>query len=467
MSEKENSVELKIREFVYDSLYFKRDMELYFEYGNRVNNGETISIEEQQVYNDATARLMQYNMRLKAQNTNIWGKYGENTASAAVVEIESPATDQLPGNVSSQSGAAWYNQEWKKIAAANPAWSEQQVYDELSRQIGEANWNARYQNIMADIANSRNPAEREQKIKYYESELITFQASGIDVGNDIAFLRETQGLAGESSIIIFESAPDETTWVEPELTEQRKSEGLTLEYNPLGQLWLVDTRGNPTQEELYRFSKQLEHVNGLASNLARTFVYDSKASFADNVHKFFDMAGFAPGAGAIPDLANSALYFTEGNYKEAGWSALAAIPGLGDGFAAARITNKFGKVVEGVREGQVITPELKYKKSWTSEQRAAADAKVEALNNAEKVKTIPQRGKTAASSIYKKANGSNSIPKGYDIDHKVDLQLGGKDDITNMWPLDSSVNRSLGKQVNNKIKDLPDGTPIDKFNISD
>ncbi len=353
MSEEGNSISVTFHDFVYDNLYFKRDMELYSDYVNRVNNGENISLAEQQVYNDASARLMQYNMRLEVQNTNIWGKYGESTASPlAVVTVdaandtnttvnaETPNTDQLPDNVTNQSNAAWYDQEWKKIAAANPAWSEQQVYDELSRQIGEANWNARYQNIMADIANSRTPAEREQKIKYYESELSTFQSSGIDVGNDIAFLRETQGFAGESSIITFEPAPDETTWVEPELTEQRKSEGLTLEYNPLGQLWLVDTSGNPTQEESYRFSKQLEHVNSLASNLARAFVYDSDASVADNAHKFFDMAGFAPGAGAIPDLANSALYFTEGNYKEAGWSALAAIPGIGDGFAAARITKK-------------------------------------------------------------------------------------------------------------------------------
>lgn len=352
MSEEGISVGVKIRDFVYDNLYFKRDMELYSDYVNRVNNGETISVEAQQVYNDVTGRLMQYNMRLEAQNTNIWEKYEGNTAATAVtaagfaddpsatVDTVNPNSDQLPGNIPNQSGAVWYDQKWREIAAANPTWSEQQVYDELSRQIGEANWNTRYQNIMADIANSSTPVEREQKIKYYESELTTFQASGIDVGNDIAYLRETQGIEGEASVFNFHPAPDETTWVEPELTEQRKSEGLTLDYNPLGQLWLVDASGNPTQEEAYRFSKQLEHINGFASNLARTFIYNPNESVAENAHKFFDMAGFAPGAGAIPDLANSALYFTEGNYKEAGWSALAAIPGIGDGFAAARITNK-------------------------------------------------------------------------------------------------------------------------------
>jgi hypothetical protein len=43
----------------------------------------------------------------------------------------------------------------------------------------------------------------------------------------------------------------------------------------------------------------------------------------------------------------------------------------------------------------------------------------------------------------------------------VDLQLGGADDIlTNMSALDSSVNRSLGSQINSQIKNLPSGTSV-------
>lgn len=50
-----------------------------------------------------------------------------------------------------------------------------------------------------------------------------------------------------------------------------------------------------------------------------------------------------------------------------------------------------------------------------------------------------------------------------DIDHIIDLQLGGADDVSNMKGLDKSVNRSLGKQINILIKELPNGTVLKSF----
>ena len=56
---------------------------------------------------------------------------------------------------------------------------------------------------------------------------------------------------------------------------------------------------------------------------------------------------------------------------------------------------------------------------------------------------------------------------GVDADHIVDLQLGGADQILNMWGLDSSVNRSLGSQINQLIKNLPAGTRVNKVRMVD
>ncbi len=67
--------------------------------------------------------------------------------------------------------------------------------------------------------------------------------------------------------------------------------------------------------------------------------------------------------------------------------------------------------------------------------------------------------------MFKKFNGQNSVPKGSDVDHIIDLQLGGADDILNMNPLDASVNRSLGKQIQNATKDYPYGTEFGKFTL--
>ena len=51
------------------------------------------------------------------------------------------------------------------------------------------------------------------------------------------------------------------------------------------------------------------------------------------------------------------------------------------------------------------------------------------------------------------------------MDHVIDLQLGGADVIVNMEPLVRSVNRSLGAQIQNAIKNYPDGTVFGRFTI--
>ena len=109
--------------------------------------------------------------------------------------------------------------------------------------------------------------------------------------------------------------------------------------------------------------------------------------------------------------------------------------------------------------------ELKYKDGWNAAQKAEADAKVKALSDAMTVKTPANRGGTSASSRYKSAYGKSSVPSGYDVDHTIDGQLGGADDILNMNPLDMSVNRSLGVQIKNAIKDYPDETVFGQFTI--
>jgi filamentous hemagglutinin len=102
--------------------------------------------------------------------------------------------------------------------------------------------------------------------------------------------------------------------------------------------------------------------------------------------------------------------------------------------------------------------ELKYKPGWTPNQIAAADTKVAALNDADTVVTDVQRSGTSASRVYQASGGT--IPPGSDVDHIIDLQLGGADEVSNMSPLDLSVNRSLGAQIAQQIADLPNGTVI-------
>ncbi|MBE4582508.1 hypothetical protein BOO34_14575 [Vibrio navarrensis] len=128
----------------------------------------------------------------------------------------------------------------------------------------------------------------------------------------------------------------------------------------------------------------------------------------------------------------------------------------------SRYTGKVVGIGEDVTKS--VDLNLKYKKGWTAAQKAAADAKCQALCDANTVVTQSQRSGTSAASRYKRAG--NSVPSGNDVDHVHDLQLGGSDTLSNMSPLDSSVNRSLGSQIHHQIKNLPLGTVIDKVNIN-
>ena len=108
--------------------------------------------------------------------------------------------------------------------------------------------------------------------------------------------------------------------------------------------------------------------------------------------------------------------------------------------------------------------EMKNKKGWSEEQKTQARQKCEYLSKADTVKTtVPKRSGTKTSKYRK----DNSIPSNQDIDHKIDLQLKGKDNADNMWGLDRSVNRSLGKQIDILIHDLEDGTVLRNFYMVD
>ena len=119
----------------------------------------------------------------------------------------------------------------------------------------------------------------------------------------------------------------------------------------------------------------------------------------------------------------------------------------------------------GSAQEEGITVKLKYKEGWTDAQKAEANAKVKALSEADTVKRNVERSGTSSRKMYIKAFGKDSVSSTQDIDHIVDLQLGGKNELSNLAPLDRSVNRSLGAQIKNAIKDYPEETRFGKFVI--
>jgi len=112
------------------------------------------------------------------------------------------------------------------------------------------------------------------------------------------------------------------------------------------------------------------------------------------------------------------------------------------------------------------------KNNWDAGQRAEAIQKVEALNKAAQngglsVVKKPQRSSTSARTRYESQNGQGSVGQGNDADHIVELQLGGADTIDNVAPLNSSVNRSVGAQIQQQIKNQPAGTKVCSVSVCD
>jgi len=105
------------------------------------------------------------------------------------------------------------------------------------------------------------------------------------------------------------------------------------------------------------------------------------------------------------------------------------------------------------------------KDGWSKEQKTAARKKAQALTDADTtVVKNPQRSSNLRGR-FKKAGGE--VESTQDVDHTQDLQLGGADDILNAGPLDKSVNRSMGSQIRNKVKDLPEGTKVNRVEINE
>lgn len=70
----------------------------------------------------------------------------------------------------------------------------------------------------------------------------------------------------------------------------------------------------------------------------------------DGIQTALDLAGFAPGIGAVPDLLNAAISACRGNWAEAGLSVVAAVPGIGDAAAGIKLANRGVKLAKAAQK---------------------------------------------------------------------------------------------------------------------
>lgn len=76
----------------------------------------------------------------------------------------------------------------------------------------------------------------------------------------------------------------------------------------------------------------------------------SQQSVLDGVQMALDVAGMAPGVGAIPDLMNAAISVLRGDWVGAGLSIVAAVPGVGDVVGGAKIAYRGAHIAKNAQE---------------------------------------------------------------------------------------------------------------------
>ncbi|WP_454114873.1 HNH endonuclease signature motif containing protein [Microbacterium lacticum] len=105
-----------------------------------------------------------------------------------------------------------------------------------------------------------------------------------------------------------------------------------------------------------------------------------------------------------------------------------------------------------VAEDGVTEIAIKMKKGWSQEQIDAMVTKINQVNERNPVVTrvLDDARNPSATSIWRGAG--REFESGKDVDHILDLRLGGRNVLDNMQLLDRSVYRSFGAQIGNAIR---------------
>lgn len=118
---------------------------------------------------------------------------------------------------------------------------------------------------------------------------------------------------------------------------------------------------------------------------------EDKDTLLDGIQMALDLAGFAPGVGAIPDLLNAAIYAVRGDKLNASLSLLAAVPGIGDAAAAAKIAGKGVKLAKSAKKAEntiagteKVVDMAKYKAAKKAQRKRLID-------ESENVKRLPTK----------------------------------------------------------------------------
>lgn len=152
-------------------------------------------------------------------------------------------------------------------------------------------------------------------------------------------------------------------------------------------------------------------------------------SVLDGIQTALDFAGFIPGAGAIPDLLNAAIYAARGDMANAGMSVLAAVPVIGDAAAGAKIAVKGVKVAKAAKKAGKLGDAAK--DNVTSISKFKADKVQKTINESDNVTRFPNNKVSDTSlSKTKEMQKQDNVLHMDRYEKKVEEQVNGANKVT-------------------------------------
>lgn len=152
-------------------------------------------------------------------------------------------------------------------------------------------------------------------------------------------------------------------------------------------------------------------------------------SVLDGIQTALDFAGFIPGAGAIPDLLNAAIYAARGDMANAGMSVLAAVPGIGDAAAGAKIAVKGVKAAKAAKKAGKLGEAAK--DNVTSISKFKADKVQKTIDESDDVARFPSNKVSDASlSKTKEVQKQDNVLHMDRYEKKVEKQVNGPDKVS-------------------------------------
>lgn len=205
----------------------------------------------------------------------------------------------------------------------------------------------------------------------------------------------------------------------------------------------------------------------------------SQQSVLDGVQMALDVAGMAPGVGAIPDLMNAAISVLRGDWVGAGLSIVAAVPGVGDVVGGAKIAYRGAKIAKNTSIGnRFVKSTINTTKKITLEQKKAIAQKfiskdvskeqllkekgVTSENVDEVLRQIKIERKREAINFYKEYNLSESMDtmsmrekrnkivseiNGIDFNFKIERGMIQDGDILYQYSKNDSVGNYFAKNA--------------------